>query len=160
MQIAKALGAHVTGVCSTRNVDLVRSIGADQVVDYTAEDFTQSGQRYDFILDNVGNHSLSDLRGALTPTGTLVPNSGGFDNHWFASCGRVISGHVLNRFVSHKLRPFVVSPKLEDLVVLKELIEAGKLTPVLDRTYPLSEASQVIGQVGEGHARGKFTITM
>jgi NADPH:quinone reductase-like Zn-dependent oxidoreductase len=150
----------VTGVCSTGNMDLVRSIGADQVVDYTAEDFTQSGQRYDLILDNVGNHSLSDLRGALNPTGTLVPNSGGFDNHWFASGGRVISAHVLNRFVSHKLRPFVVSPKLEDLVVLRELIEAGKLTPVIDRTYPLSEASQAIGQVGKGHARGKVTITM
>jgi NADPH:quinone reductase-like Zn-dependent oxidoreductase len=160
VQIAKSLGAHVTGVCSTGNMDLVRSIGADQVVDYTAEDFTQSGQRYDLILDNVGNHSLSDLRGALNPTGTLVPNSGGFDNHWFASGGRVISAHVLNRFVSHKLRPFVVSPKLEDLVVLRELIEAGKLTPVIDRTYPLSEASQAIGQVGKGHARGKVTITM
>ena len=160
VQIAKALGAEVTGVCSTRNVDLVRSIGADHVIDYTWEDFTQKDQRYDFILDNVANHSLSDLRRALTPTGTLVPNSGGFDNHWFASGGRVISAHVLNRFVSHRLRPFLVSPKFEDLLVLKEMIEAGKMTPVIERTYPLSETSQAIGHVGEGHARGKVVITL
>ena len=160
VQIAKALGAEVTGVCSTRNVDLVRSIGADHVIDYTWEDFTQKDQRYDFILDNVANHSLSDLRRALTPTGTLVPNGGGFDNHWFASGGRVISAHVLNRFVSHRLRPFLVSPKFEDLLVLKEMIEAGKMTPVIDRTYPLSETSQAIGNVGEGHARGKVVITL
>jgi NADPH:quinone reductase-like Zn-dependent oxidoreductase len=160
VQIAKALGAEVTGVCSTRNVDMVRSIGADHVIDYTREDFTQKDQRYDFILDNVANHSLSDLRRALTPTGTLVPNGGGFDNHWFASGGRVISAHVLKRFVSHRLRPFLVSLKFEDLVVLKELIEAGKVTPVIDRTYPLSEASQAIGHVGEGHARGKVVITV
>src|SRR5215217_3032024 len=160
VQIAKALGAEVTGVCSTRNVDMVRSIGADHVIDYAREDFTQKDQRYDFILDNVANHSLSDLRGALTPTDTLVPNGGGFDNHWFANGGRVISAHVLNRFVSHRLRPFVVSPKLEDLLALKELIEAGKVTPVIDRAYPLGEASQAIGHVGEGHARGKVAITV
>jgi NADPH:quinone reductase-like Zn-dependent oxidoreductase len=160
VQIAKALGTEVTGVCSTRNVDLVRSIGADHVIDYTWEDFTQKDQRYDFILDNVANHSLSDLRGALTPTGTLVPNGGGFDNHWFASGGRVISAHVLNRFVSHRLRPFLVSPKFEDLLVFKEMIEAGKMTPVIDRTYPLSKTSQAIGHVGEGHARGKVVITL
>ena len=158
VQIAKALGAEVTGVCSTRNVDLVRSIGADHVIDYTQEDFTQEGGRYDFILDNVANHSLSDLRRALTPTGTLVPNGGGFDNHWFAGGGRVIGAHVLIRFVGHTLRPFLVSPKLEDLVALKELIEAGKVTPVIDRTYPLSEASQAIGHVGGGHARGKVAV--
>ena len=160
MQIAKALVAEVTGVCSTRNVDLVRSIGADHVIDYTVEDFTQKDQRYDFILDNVANHSLSELRGALTPTGTLVPNGGGFENRWFAGGGRVISAHVLSRFVSHTLRPFLVSPKLEDLVVLKELIEAGKVTPVIDRTYPLSETPEAIGHVGGGHARGKIAVTV
>ena len=160
VQIAKALGAEVTGVCSTRNVDLVRSIGADHVIDYTCEDFTQKDQRYDFILDNVANHSLSDLRRALAPTGTLVPNGGGFDNHWFAGGGRVIGAHVLNRFVGHRLRPFLVSPKLEDLVVLKELIEAGKVTPVIDRAYPLGEAPDAIGHVGGGHARGKVTVTV
>jgi NADPH:quinone reductase-like Zn-dependent oxidoreductase len=160
VQIAKALGAEVTGVCSTRNVDMVRSIGADHVIDYTREDFTRSGQRYDFILDNVANHSLSDLRRALTPTGTLVPNGGGFDNHWFAGGGRVISAHVLKRFVSHRLRPFLVSPKFEDLVVLKQLIEAGKMTPVIDRTYPLSETPEAISYVGGGHARGKIAVTV
>ena len=160
VQIAKSFGADVTGVCSTRNVDLVRSIGADHVIDYTREDFTQTGQRYDFILDNVGNHSLSDLRRALTPAGTLVPNSGGFDNRWFASLGRVVSAHVMSPFVSQTLRPFVVSPKHADLVVLKDLMEAGKVTPVIDRTYPLSEVSQALGYVGGGHARGKVVITV
>jgi len=160
VQIAKALGAEVTGVCSTRNVDMVRSIGADDVIDYTQEDFTHKDRRYDFILDNVANHSLSDLRGALAPTGTLVPNGGGFDNRWFAGGGRVIGAHVLNRFVGHRLRPFLVSPKLEDLLVLKELIEAGKVTPVIDRVYPLGETPEAVGHVGEGHARGKVAVTV
>jgi NADPH:quinone reductase-like Zn-dependent oxidoreductase len=160
VQIAKALGAEVTGVCSTRNVEMVRSIGADHVIDYTRVDFTQKDQRYDFILDNVANHSLSDLRRALTPRGTLVPNGGGFDNHWFASGGRVIGARVLDRFVGHRLRTFLVSPNSEDLVFLKELIEAGKVTPVIDRAYPLSETPEAIGHVGEGHARGKVAITV
>ena len=160
VQIAKSLGAEVTGVCSTRNVDMVRSIGADHVIDYTQEDFTRTGARYDFILDNVANHSLSDLRSALTPTGVLVPNGGGFDNHWFASGGRVIQANLLKRSLDRRLRPFLLSPKLEDLVVLQELIEAGKITPVMDRTYPLSETPQAIGHVGEGHARGKVAITV
>jgi NADPH:quinone reductase-like Zn-dependent oxidoreductase len=160
VQIAKSLCARVTGVCSTRNVDMVRSIGADLVIDYTVEDFTQGGQRYDFILDNVGNHSLSSLRGALTPTGTLVPNGGGFDNRWFASGGRVTRAHVLKRSMDHRLRPFLLSPKLEDLVALRELIEADKVTPVLDRTYQLTETAQAIAHVGEGHARGKVAITV
>ena len=160
VQIAKSFGADVTGVCSTRNVDLVRSIGADHVIDYTREDFTQTGQRYDFILDNVGNHSLSDLRRALTAAGTLVPNSGGFDNRWFASLGRVVSALVVSPFVSQTLRPFVVSPKHADLVVLKDLMEAGNATPVIDRTYPLSEVPRALGYVGGGHARGKVVITV
>jgi NADPH:quinone reductase-like Zn-dependent oxidoreductase len=160
VQIAKSLGADVTGVCSTRNVDLVRSIGADQVIDYTKENFTQAGQRYDFILDNVANRSLSDLRRALTPKGTLVPNGGGFDHRWIASGGRVMSAKVLSRFVSQTLRTFLMSQKLERLVVLKELIEAGKVTPVIDRTYPLSATPQAIDYVGGGHARGKVVITV
>lgn len=160
VQIARSLGAQVTGVCSTRNMDLVRSIGADRVIDYTVEDFTRSGHRYDFILDNVSNHSLSDLRGALTPTGALVPNGGRFDNHWFAGGGRVISAHLLKRSLDRRLRPFLVAPKLEDLVALKKLIEAGKVTPVMDRTFPLSETAQAIGLIGEGHARGKVAITV
>lgn len=160
VQIAKSFGAEVTGVCSTRNVDLLQSIGADDVIDYTRQDFTQNGRRYDFILDNVGNHSLSDLRRALTPTGTLVPNAGGFENHWFASLGRVVSVLVVSLFVSQTLRPFVLSSKHEDLVVLKELLEAGKVTPVIGRTYPLSEISQAIAHLGEGHARGKVVIAV
>ena len=160
VQIAKSLGAEVTGVTSTRNVDLVRSIGADHVIDYTQADFTRGEERYDFILDNAANHSLSDLRRALTPTGTLVPNGGGFDNRWFASGGRVVSAHVLKRFVSHKLRPFLVSFNLEDLVALKDLVEAEKVTPVIDTTYPLSETARAIAHVAEGHTRGKVVITI
>src|SRR5438128_5791222 len=128
VQIAKSLGAEVTGVCSTRNVDLVRSIGADHVIDYTKVDFTRTGQRYDFILDNVATRSLSDLRRALTPKGTLVPNGGGFDNHWFASGGRVVRAKVLSRFVSQTLRTFIMSQNPEALAALKNLIEAGKVT--------------------------------
>jgi NADPH:quinone reductase-like Zn-dependent oxidoreductase len=160
VQIAKASGAVVTGVCSARNVDLVRSIGADHVIDYTREDFTQGGLRYDFILDNVSNHSLSDLRRVLTRTGTLVPNGGSFEKHWFAGGGRVISAHVMSPFVSQTLRPFLVSPNLADLITLKDLIEAGKIVPVIDRAYPLSEARQAIDHVGLGHARGKVAITV
>jgi NADPH:quinone reductase-like Zn-dependent oxidoreductase len=160
VQIAKSLGADVTGVCSTRNVDLVRSIGADQVIDYTKDDFTQTGKRYDFILDNVANRSLSDLRRTLAPNGTLVPNGGGFDNHWFAGGGRVIRAKVLSRFVSQTLRTFIMSQKREALVALKNLIEAGKITPVIDRTYPLSETPKAIEHVGLGHARGKVVITV
>ncbi len=159
VQIAKSLGAEVTGVCSRGNVELVRSIGADHVIDYDAEDFTQNGQHYDFILDNAAKLSLSSLRRALTPTGTLVPNGGGFDHHWFASGGRLISAVVLFRFGSQKLGRFLVSPNHEDLVALKDLIEAGKVTPVIDRTYPLSEAPQALGYVGEGHTRGKVAVT-
>lgn len=160
VQIAKSLGAEVTGVTSTRNVDLVRSIGADHVLDYTQADFTRGEERYDFILDNAAKHSLSELRRALTPTGTLVPNAGGFDNRWFANGGRVVSAHLLKRLVSHKLRPFLVSFNLEDLVALKELVENEKVMPVIDRTYPLSETPQAIAHVAEGHARGKVIITI
>jgi NADPH:quinone reductase-like Zn-dependent oxidoreductase len=160
VQIAKALGAEVTAVVSTRNLDLARSIGADHVIDYTRENFTQNGQRYDFILDNVSNHSLSDLRRALTPAGMLVPNGGRFDKTWMASGGRIVQGKVMFQFGSQTLGNFLVKMGHEGLVSLTELIEAGKVTPVMDRSYPLSETAQAIGHVGEGHARGKTTITM
>ena len=160
IQIAKALGAEVTGVCSTRNVDLVRSIGADHVIDYTTEDFTQTGKHYDFILDNVGNHSLSELRGSLTPAGSLVPNGGNFGNRWFAGGGRVISSHILACVAGQPLRPFLLSQNQADLLALKGLIEDGKVIPVIDRTYALSETAAAIGRVGEGHARGKIAITI
>src|SRR5688572_7195900 len=148
VQIAKALGADVTGVCSTRNVELVRSIGADRVIDYTKEDFTKNGQRYDFILVNVSNHSLTELRRALSPAGVLVPNGGAFSNRWFASAGRLIRGAVMFRFGSQKLGAFLVSQNNADLIVLKEMIEAGKVTPVIDRAYPLSETAQAMAHVG------------
>jgi NADPH:quinone reductase-like Zn-dependent oxidoreductase len=160
VQIARSLGAEVTGVCSTTNVDLVRSIGADHVINYTREDFTRTGERYDCILDNVANRSLSDLRRALTPAGMLVPNGGRFDNRWFASAGRLVSAMVSFRFVSQRLGRFVVAPTHDDLVVLKGLIEAGTVTPVIDRTYPLSETAQAVGRVGQGHARGKVVISV
>jgi NADPH:quinone reductase-like Zn-dependent oxidoreductase len=160
VQIAKSLGADVTGVCSTGNVDLVRSIGADHVIDYRQEDFTRNGERYDFILDNASKLPLSSLRRALTPAGLLVPNGGGFDNRWFASAGRLLKAAVSFRFSSQKLGRFLVAQKAEDLVVLKDLIEAGKVTPVIDRTYPLSETPEAIDYVGRGHARGKVVIAL
>jgi len=160
VQIAKALGAEVTGVCSGRNADLVRSIGADHVIDYAREDFTRAGRQYDLILDNVANHSLSDLRRALTPSGTLVPNGGAFENHWIAGGGRVVHANVVSRFVSQNLRPFLMKQKLADLLTLKELVEAGKLTPVIDRAYPLSETPRAIDRVGEGHVQGKVAVTV
>jgi NADPH:quinone reductase-like Zn-dependent oxidoreductase len=159
VQIAKSLGADVTGVCSHGNVDLVRSLGADHVIDYELKDFTQNGQRYDFILDNAARLPLSSLRRSLTPTGTLVPNGGGFDHHWFASGGRLIRAIVLFRFGSQRLGRFLVSPNHDDLVALAELIEAGAVTPVIDRAYPLREAAQALGYVGVGHTRGKVAIT-
>ncbi|MGH2476918.1 MAG: NAD(P)-dependent alcohol dehydrogenase, partial [Candidatus Limnocylindrales bacterium] len=160
VQIAKAFGAEVTAVVSTRNIELVRSIGADHVVDYSREDFTRRRHGYDVILDNVGNHSLSELRRALTPAGTLVPNAGSFENHWFASGGRVIRAHVLSRFVGQTLRPFVMAPNRDDLLVLKELIESGKVRPVMGRTYPLTDTHQALDYVGQGHAQGKVAITV
>ena len=142
-------------------MELVRSIGADHVIDYTREDFTRSGQQYDFILDNVANHSLSDLRRALTPTGMLVPNGGGFDHRWMASGGRLVRAVVLFRFGGQTARELpACRTKHADLIALKDLIEAGKVTPVIDRTYPLSETAQAIGHVGGGHARGKVAITV
>jgi NADPH:quinone reductase-like Zn-dependent oxidoreductase len=160
VQIAKAFGAEVTGVCSTRNLEMVRAIGADHVIDYTTTDFTQAGEQYDFILDNVANHSLRDLRRALTPNGMLVPNGGGFDHRWMASGGRIVRAAVLFQFGDQTLGNFLMSNKVEDLLTLTELIESGKVTPVMDRSFQLSETALAIGHVGEGHARGKVAITV
>jgi NADPH:quinone reductase-like Zn-dependent oxidoreductase len=157
VQIAKAFGAEVTGVCSAGKVEMVRSIGADHVIDYTKEDFTKGGPRYDFILDNVGNHSPSDTRRALTPNGTLQPNGGG---HSGGAMGPVIKALVASLFVRQQRRPSVKFQNHADLVALKDLIEAGKVTPVIDGTYPLRETPKAIGHVGEGHARGTVVITM
>jgi NADPH:quinone reductase-like Zn-dependent oxidoreductase len=158
VQIAKSFGADVTGVCSTRNVDMVRSIGADQVIDYTQEDFTRTGQRYDLILDMAGNHSLSDCRRALGPNGTLVlAGQSGRKEH---SILPLLKARVLSPFVRHRLRSFIASRNKEDLTTLKDLIEAGKVTPVIDRRYPLSEVPEAVRYIGGGHARGKVVITL
>jgi NADPH:quinone reductase-like Zn-dependent oxidoreductase len=160
VQLAKAFGAHVTGVCSTTKVDMVRSIGADHVIDYTREDFAEGDQRYDLILDIGGNSSLSRLRRALTSRGTLVIVGGEGGGRWLGGTDRQIRALVLSPFVSQKLGTFVNNENHEDLLVLKELIEAGKVTPVIDRTYPLSEVSKAIRYLEDGHARGKVVITV
>lgn len=161
VQIAKSLGADVTGVCSTRNVELARSIGADHVIDYTQEDFTRSGQRYDLILDNVGSWALSDLRRALAPKGTLIPNSNTGGDRWIgAYLTRAMQALVWSPFVSQRLRPFGSTKKAADLVALTKLIEGGTVTPVIDRTYPLAETAQALQHYGAGHTRGKVVITV
>ena len=160
VQLAKAFGAEVTGVCSTTKVDMVRSLGADHVIDYTRDDFADGTQRYDLILDIGGNSSLSRLRRALTPKGTLVITGGETGGRWLGGYDRQLRALLLSRFVGQKLTTFVSSENHEDMLVLKELIEAGKVTPVIDRTYPLTEAPQAIRYVEEGHARGKIVITV
>jgi NADPH:quinone reductase-like Zn-dependent oxidoreductase len=160
VQLGKSFGADVTGVCSTRNVDMVRSIGADHVVDYTQEDFTQSGQKYDLIFQLAGTHSPSACRRALTPKGTLVMSSGESGGRWIGPLDRIIKAVVLSPFVSQRLSPFEAKRSKEDLQVLKELIESGKVSPVIDRTYPLSEAPEAMRYLEEGHARGKVVITV
>ena len=154
VQIAKALGAEVTGVCSTRNVEMVRSIGADHVSDYTKEDFTQGEPRYDLILDNVASHSFAEYRRVLEPGGTLMPNSG------HAGMGYVFKAFLLPLFVRQQERPFVSTPNQDDLITLKELVEAGRVTPVIDRTYPLRETAEAFRYLDQGHAQGKVVIVV
>jgi NADPH:quinone reductase-like Zn-dependent oxidoreductase len=161
VQIATALGAQVTGVCSTHNVELVRSIGAAHVIDYTTGDFTDGHARYDVILDNVGNRPLRRLRRALTPTGTLVLNGGGSPGRvGVGEVGSVLQAVVVSGFVRQRLRPFLAKQKREDLLTLTELIEDGKLTPVLERTYPLADTAAGLRHVEQGHTRGKVVVTV
>jgi NADPH:quinone reductase-like Zn-dependent oxidoreductase len=160
VQIATALGAEVTGVCSTRNVELVRSIGAAHVVDYTTENFTDGRVRYDVILDNVGNRPLRRLSRALTPTGTLVLNGGGSPGHVLGPVGSILRAVVVNRLVQERLRLLPHEQNSDQLLTLTGLIEAGKLTPVLDRTYPLADTAEGLRRVEQGHARGKVVITV
>jgi NADPH:quinone reductase-like Zn-dependent oxidoreductase len=166
VQIAAALGAEVTGVCSTRNVELVRSLGAAHVVDYTREDFTdpQGRGRYDLVLDNVGNRPLGRLRRVLTPTGTLVANGGGSPGHVFGAMGAMLRMLVVNAFVRQQLRVILpaapAGPTHEDLLAVTALIEAGKVIPVVDRTYPLADAADGVRHVERGHARGKAVVTV
>ena len=157
VQIAKALGAEVTGVTSTKNVEMVRSIGADHVIDYTQDDFTAGTERYDLILDNVGNHSMAQTRRALTPDGTLISNGGG---HADGKLGRTIRAMLASMVVRQQAGPTVKTQNHDDLVALKGLVEAGQVTPVIDRTYPMTEAPMAIGHVAAGHARGTVVLTM
>ena len=154
VQIAKAFGAEVTGVCSTRNVEMVRSIGADHVIDYTQEDFTKGPQRYDLIIDQVANHSLSDLRCVLTSKGIHIPNSG------HGGMGFVFKALLLSMFMRQHGGLWVTKSNHKDLVILKEFIESGKIKPVIDRTFPLSKTPEAMGYIEEEHARGKVVITV
>src|SRR5713101_5026568 len=163
VQMAKSFGAEVTGVCSTGKVDLVRSIGADHVIDYTKEDFTKGTQRYDVIFDNVGNHSFSDRRRVLTPNGVcILAGIGGAGLHpetW----GRIVGtfkASLLSRFVRQKFVRYVTKLDEEDLKLLSDLMQTGKVTPVIDRTYKLSETAEAMRYFEEGHARGKIVITV
>jgi NADPH:quinone reductase-like Zn-dependent oxidoreductase len=159
VQIAKSFGAEVTGVCSTGKLDMVRAVGADHVIDYTKEDFTRGGPRYDLMLDMGGNRSLSQLRRALTPRGTLVLVGGEGGDRWIG-IGRSLQALVVTPFVSHNLRSVSSKPNQADLQILKQLVEAGKVTPVIDKTYSLSGAADAIRDLHEGRARGKLVVSV
>jgi NADPH:quinone reductase-like Zn-dependent oxidoreductase len=160
VQMAKAFGAHVTGVCSTTQVDQVRSIGADDVIDYTREDVTDGARHWDLILDTAGHRTLSQLRRALTPKGTLVIVGSEGRGRWLGGFDRSLRAPVLSRFVGQRLRMLASKPRQEDLQTLRELAEAGELTPVIGRTYPLREVPEAIRHLEAGHTRGKLVITV
>jgi len=159
VQIAKALDAHVTAVCSTKNVDLLRTLGADEVVDYTKDDFTR--QQYDVILDLVGNRSLADLRRAVTPKGTLILSGGGVfrGGSVFGPVGLILQGVLLSRFVSQRIVTFDAKPSADNLATLRSMAEARQLIPAIDRTYPLAETAEALRYVETEHARAKVIIT-
>ena len=162
VQIAKSFGAEVTGVCSTRNVEMVGSIGADRVVDYTRADFTRSGQRYDLIFDLAANHSFSACRRVLSPQGVLVAAGvGGADGRGFGRrLGRMLTGLLISRFASQRMIFFVARLKQQDLVTLSGLLESRKVTPVIDSRHHLSATSEAFRRLAEGHARGKIVVTV
>jgi NADPH:quinone reductase-like Zn-dependent oxidoreductase len=160
VQLAKAFGAQVTGVSSGSKLDLVRSLGADHVIDYSAEDFAQRESEYDVILDVGGNSKLSRLRRALSPTGTLVFVGGETGGKWLGGMQRQLLAGLISLFARQNMRMFVAKENHEDLLVLSELIEAGKVTPAVERTYPLSETAKAIRHIEDGHARGKLVITI
>ena len=159
VQIAKSFGAEVTGVCSTRNVDMVRSIGADHVIDYTQEDFTKSEQDYDLFFDGVGNHPLSACRRVLAPKGRLIMVGAPDTARLTGLLARLIGALVLSRFVSQKLVPFLAKSNKEDLTTIRELMATGKVTPVIDKCYRLSEVPEALWYLKKGHARGKVVIS-
>lgn len=160
VQLAKAFGAHVTGVCSTTKVDLVRSIGADDVIDYSRDEFADGSRQYDLILDTAGNRPLSRLRRALVPDGTLVIIGGEGGGPWLGMLSRMIRTQITAPFARQKLRVLASTEGSENLQTLRELIEAGKVTPVIDRTYRLSEVPEAIRYLEKGHARGKVIIAV
>jgi NADPH:quinone reductase-like Zn-dependent oxidoreductase len=162
VQIAKSYGANVTGVCSTHNLDLVRSLGADKVIDYTKEDFAAGADRYDLILDNVGNRTLAEFRRVLTPNGRYVQIGGGGPHagSWIGPLGRVLGAVVESRFVSQSMGMMLAELNHDDLALVADLITSGKVAPVIDRRYPLSEVPAAIRYLEEGHARGKVIITV
>lgn len=162
VQLAKSFGADVTGVCSTKNADLVRSAGADHIIDYSQEDFTRNGTQYDLVFDLVGNRSLTECRRALTPAGTLVLSGGGVSEggSMLGPIGLIAKGTLLSRFVRQRLIVLVAKPSKEDLATLRDLAESGQLTPVIDRTYPLSDAAEAIRYLELEHARAKVIITI
>ena len=160
IQIAKAMGAEVTAVCSAGKADLVRSLGADHVIDYTEEDFTKGDREYDFILDNVGNRSLSDCRRALSPNGTLIPNSGTAGGKWIGPLVSMGRAWVTSPFVSQNLRTFLSTPNEEDLNALVDLVASGDVVPVIGGTYSLDEAAEALRTVADGHAGGKVVVTV
>jgi NADPH:quinone reductase-like Zn-dependent oxidoreductase len=163
VQIAKSVGADVTGVCSTRNLDMVRSLGADHVIDYTKEDFTKGDQRYDVILDNVANRSLSECRRVLNPNGryVLIGGGGANEGRWLGpGLTQALKAMVLSKFVSQKMGMMMGELNQKDLTALADLMQSGKVTPVIDRTYKLSEIPQAIQYLEQGHARGKVVIAV
>jgi NADPH:quinone reductase-like Zn-dependent oxidoreductase len=160
VQLAKLFGAEVTGVCSTRNLELVRSLGADHVIDYTREDFAGNGRRYDLVFQLAGTRSPAAIRRALTPRGRLILSSGESSGRWVGPMDRIVKAAALSPFVPQTLAPFEAKQSRDDLQVLKDLIEAGKLTPVIDRTYPLRETPEALRYLEKGHARGKVVITV
>jgi len=160
VQIATAFGAEVTGVCGPGNVDTVRALGASQVIDYTRDDFTLGGQRYDFILDNVGNHALTQTRRVLTDQGILQSNNGTSGGRWFGTLGTVLKTAIVSKFTRRQAPPSIMFTNRPDLLILKDLIEDGRVTPLVDRTYPLSQAAEALAHVGAGHARGTVVLTL
>jgi NADPH:quinone reductase-like Zn-dependent oxidoreductase len=160
VQVAKAFGAEVTGVCSTGKVDLVRSLGADHVVDYTREDLGGGSDRYDFILDNVSDRSLRSLRGMLTRKGVLVMNGGEFGHHWVGPMGRFMRGALISRFGRGRITNFLSRANRADLLELTALLESGKVKPVVDRTFSLADTPAAVAEVAGGHPRGKLVVTV
>jgi NADPH:quinone reductase-like Zn-dependent oxidoreductase len=160
VQIAAALGAEVTGVCSARNADMVRSLGATHVVDYASDDFTDGTIRFDLILDNVGNRSIRDLRRATTPTGIVIVNGGGSPGHIIGAVGSILRAAIVNLFVRQRITMVPTIWSREDLLAVTELVDTGTLRPVIDRTYPLADAAAGLRHVEAGHARGKVVITV